>query len=136
MHATILDGEKVLWSSMAPDAEEVGRALWEAVRKHDVDGYELELGTPWDQPEAYARVSYPFRKPGQITAPTLFLCAEQDLNVPCEGSQQMYQALRTRGVPTRLVIYPGTAHTLTAPSHVRDRMQRSLDWYAVHLKRK
>lgn len=44
---TILDGEKVLWSSMAPDAEDVGRALWEAVRKHDVDGYELELGTEW-----------------------------------------------------------------------------------------
>jgi dipeptidyl aminopeptidase/acylaminoacyl peptidase len=69
-----------------------------------------------------------------LTAATLFLCAEEDLNVPCEGAQQMYQALRTRGVPTRLVVYPGANHSLTAPSHVRDRLQRSLDWYALHLK--
>jgi dipeptidyl aminopeptidase/acylaminoacyl peptidase len=96
--------------------------------------YEQELGTPWDNREAYDRVSYPFFKAGMITAPTLFLCAEEDLNVPCEGAQQMYQALRTRGVSTRLVIYPGANHTLTAPSHVRDRLQRSLDWYAAHLK--
>jgi dipeptidyl aminopeptidase/acylaminoacyl peptidase len=96
--------------------------------------YEQELGTPWDNREAYDRVSYPFFKAGKITAPTLFLCAEEDLNVNCEGSQQMYQALRTRGVPTRLVVYPGASHALTAPSHVRDRLQRSLDWYAEHLK--
>lgn len=96
--------------------------------------YEQELGTPWDNREAYDRNSYPFFKAGKITAPTLFLCAEEDLNVPCEGSQQMYQALRTRAVPTRLVVYPGANHTLTAPSHVRDRLQRSLDWYAAHLK--
>lgn len=96
--------------------------------------YEQELGTPWDNREAYDRVSYPYFKAGSITAPTLFLCAEEDLNVPCEGAQQMYQALRTRGVPTRLVVYPGASHSLTAPSHVRDRLQRSLDWYALHLK--
>ncbi len=96
--------------------------------------YEQELGTPWDNREVYDRVSYPFFKVGKITAPTLFLCAEEDLNVNCEGSQQMYQALKTRGVPTRLVVYPGASHALTAPSHIRDRLQRSLDWYAAHLK--
>jgi dipeptidyl aminopeptidase/acylaminoacyl peptidase len=96
--------------------------------------YEAELGTPWDNRAVYDRVSYPFFKAGRITAPTLFLCAEEDLNVNCEGSQQMYQALRTRGVPTRLVVYPSASHALTAPSHIRDRLQRSLDWYAAHLK--
>ena len=96
--------------------------------------YEQELGTPWDNRDAYDRVSYPYFKAGKITASTLFLCAEEDLNVPCEGAQQMYQALRTRGVATRLVVYPGASHSLTAPSHIRDRLQRSLDWYALHLK--
>ena len=47
MRCSILDGEEVLWSSMAPDAEDVGRALWDAVRKHGVDGYERELRTEW-----------------------------------------------------------------------------------------
>ncbi len=96
--------------------------------------YEQELGTPWDNREVYDRNSYPLFTANKITAPTLFLCAEEDLNVNCEGSQQMYQALRTRGVPTRLVVYPGANHSLTAPSHIRDRLQRSLDWYALHLK--
>jgi dipeptidyl aminopeptidase/acylaminoacyl peptidase len=45
----------------------------------------------------------------------------------------MYQALRSRGVPTRLVVYPGETHSLSTPSHVQDRIQRSLDWYDEHL---
>jgi len=43
----ICDGDKVLWSSTAPDVESVGRAIWEAVRVCDVAGYERELGTEW-----------------------------------------------------------------------------------------
>lgn len=98
--------------------------------------YEQELGTPWDKPENYARVSYPFFLADQIKTPTLFLCSEADHNVPCAGSQQMYQALKTTGVPTRLVIYPDASHSLTAPSHLRDRIERSLAWYDQHLNGK
>ena len=46
---------------------------------------------------------------------------------------QMYQALKTLGVPTRLVIYPGEYHGLTVPSYLKDRMQRVLDWYGRYL---
>jgi len=95
--------------------------------------YELELGTPWNNPEGYARVSFPFLHADRITTPTLFYCAEKDFNVPCLGSEQMYQALRSRDVPTVLVIYPGEYHPITVPSYRRDRMQRTLDWYEVHL---
>jgi dipeptidyl aminopeptidase/acylaminoacyl peptidase len=95
--------------------------------------YEFELGTPWDKPEVWKRVSYPFFKVKTITAATLFLCSQEDTNVPCIGGEQMYQALRSRGVPTRLVVYPGETHSLSTPSHVQDRIQRSLDWYDEHL---
>jgi hypothetical protein len=47
VRCTIRAGEKVLWSSMAPDAEAVCQALWDAVREHDAPGYERELGTQW-----------------------------------------------------------------------------------------
>jgi dipeptidyl aminopeptidase/acylaminoacyl peptidase len=96
--------------------------------------YELELGTPWANPEAYERVSFPFLHADRISTPTLFYCAEKDFNVPCLGTEQMYQALRSRGVPTRLVIYPGENHPLTVPSYIRDRMQRLLGWYDRFLK--
>jgi dipeptidyl aminopeptidase/acylaminoacyl peptidase len=95
--------------------------------------YELELGLPWREREAYDRVSYPFFNVDKITAATLFLCEELDANVPCIGGMQMYQALRSLGVPTRLVIYPGEYHPVTIPSYLRDRMQRSLDWYGRYL---
>jgi dipeptidyl aminopeptidase/acylaminoacyl peptidase len=95
--------------------------------------YELELGLPWREREAYDRVSYPFFNVDRITAATLFLCEELDANVPCIGGMQMYQALRSLGVPTRLVIYPGEYHPVTIPSYLRDRMQRSLDWYGRYL---
>jgi dipeptidyl aminopeptidase/acylaminoacyl peptidase len=95
--------------------------------------YELELGLPWRDREAYDRVSYPFFNVEKITTATLFLCEELDVNVPCIGGMQMYQALRTLGVPTRLVIYPGEWHPVTIPSYLKDRMQRSLDWYGRYL---
>ena len=65
----------------------------------------------------------------RIATPTLFYCAEQGFNVPCQGTEQMYQALRTRDVPTQLVIYPGENHGLTVPSYLRDRLERLIGWY-------
>ncbi len=95
--------------------------------------YNLEMGPPWKNPDAWMKVSYPFFKADRIKTPTLFLCSEADFNVPCAGAEQMYQALRTEGVDTRLVIYPGQHHGLTVPSYRRDRLQRYLDWFARYL---
>jgi len=94
---------------------------------------ELELGLPWRDREAYDRNSFAFLNADRIRTPTLFYCEELDLNVPCLGSEQMYQALRSLGVPTQLVIYPGEWHPVTVPSYLRDRMQRHLDWYGRYL---
>jgi dipeptidyl aminopeptidase/acylaminoacyl peptidase len=95
--------------------------------------YELELGLPWESARAWRRVSRPFLEAFEITTPTLFLCAEADDNVPCAGSEQMYQALRSLEVETRLVVYPGENHGLTVPSYIHDRLERSLQWYDEHL---
>jgi dipeptidyl aminopeptidase/acylaminoacyl peptidase len=95
--------------------------------------YALELGQPWRDRAAFEHVSYPFFHADRITTPTLFLCNELDDNVPCIGSMQMYQALKTLEVPTQLVIYPNEYHGLTVPSYLRDRMRRMLDWYERYL---
>jgi dipeptidyl aminopeptidase/acylaminoacyl peptidase len=96
--------------------------------------YELELGTPWKNFDVYARVSYPFLHADRIRTPTRFYCATADYNMPCLGAEQMYQALRSLGVPTELVLYPDENHALTVPSYLRDRMQRSVAWYDRFLK--
>jgi dipeptidyl aminopeptidase/acylaminoacyl peptidase len=91
--------------------------------------YDIELGFPWANRATWDRLSYPFLHADRIVTPTLFYCTQQDVNVPCIGSEQMYQALRTRDVPTQLVIYPGEYHGLTVPSYLRDRLERLIGWY-------
>jgi dipeptidyl aminopeptidase/acylaminoacyl peptidase len=91
--------------------------------------YETEIGPPWKSQEQWIKISYPFFHADRITTPTLFLGGERDFNVPLAGSEQMYQALRSLGVPTQLVIYPGQFHGITKPSYKRDRLERYLAWY-------
>ncbi len=97
--------------------------------------YEYELGSPWAHPEVWEKISYPFLHADKIKTPTLFLCGENDFNVPLLNSEQMYQALRTLGVPTGLVIYPGQFHGIRKPSYLLDRYRRYLDWYAKYIPR-
>jgi dipeptidyl aminopeptidase/acylaminoacyl peptidase len=92
--------------------------------------YENELGAPWQNPETWTRISYPFLHADRIKTPTLFLCGQNDFNVPLLNTEQMYQCLRSLGVPTELVIYPGQFHQLKKPSYIIDRCKRYLDWYA------
>jgi len=97
--------------------------------------YEEEIGPPWKVGlEPWIKLSYPFLHADQITTPTLFLGGEKDFNVPLLGGEQMYQALRSLGVPTQLVVYPGQFHGITRPSYQKDRMERYLAWYAKYLK--
>ena len=96
--------------------------------------YEAELGPPWKNPAAWAKVSYPFFHADRIKTPTLFLGGEKDFNVPIAGVEQMYQALKSLNVDTQLVVYPGQFHGLTTPSYLRDRMQRYVRWYDKYLK--
>jgi dipeptidyl aminopeptidase/acylaminoacyl peptidase len=67
-------------------------------------------------------------KSNKISTPTLFMCGELDFNVPCEGSQQLYQALKSLNIPTQLIIYPEEHHTLTTPTHILDSLKRDIDW--------
>jgi dipeptidyl aminopeptidase/acylaminoacyl peptidase len=98
-----------------------------------VNDYETELGRPWEHPDVWTKLSYPFFQNGRIATPTLFMGGEKDFNVPLLNSEQMYLALKARGVDTGLIIYPGQFHGLTRPSFLKDRAQRWLGWYDTHL---
>ena len=95
--------------------------------------YEIELGHPWENKAVWDKIS-PFYKVANITTPTLFMGGDIDWNVPILGSEQMYQAMKTLGRTTELVVYPGEYHGFTVPSHLRDRLERYLAWYAHYVK--
>ncbi|HXV60149.1 MAG TPA: S9 family peptidase [Vicinamibacteria bacterium] len=96
--------------------------------------YENEIGLPWKDIQPYLKISHPFYHADRIRTPTLFLCGEKDFNVPLLNSEQMYQALKSLGVETQLVIYPGQFHGLTKPSYLRDRLERYVAWFDRFLK--
>ena len=96
--------------------------------------YETEMGQPWKTMDRWMKVSYPFFKVEQIRTPTMFMAGEKDFNVPAIGSEQMYQALKSVGTPTKLVIYPGQFHGITRPSYRRHRLEQWVQWLDTHVK--
>jgi len=96
--------------------------------------YEQELGVPWKTQDLWLKISYPFFHMDRIRTPTLFMCGQLDFNVPIVGVEQMYQGLKSLGVDTQLVIYPGQHHGITTPSYARDRLERWIAWWGKYLK--
>jgi dipeptidyl aminopeptidase/acylaminoacyl peptidase len=98
--------------------------------------YDNEIGPPWNPKswETYQKLSYPFLHADRIKTPTLYFSGEKDSNVPMIGNQEMYEALRSLGIPTGLIIYPNEFHGIQRPSYQRDRYERYLAWYAKYIK--
>lgn len=98
--------------------------------------YNNEIGTPWKNLDTWMHVSYPFFQADKIVTPTLFIGGEKDFNVPIAGGEQMFQALRTLGIQTQMVIYPNQFHIFTRPSFIKDRQERWIAWFEKYLKAK
>jgi dipeptidyl aminopeptidase/acylaminoacyl peptidase len=112
-----------------------GEALNTSLYGHDQyqKDYETELGLPWQNHTLWDKLS-PFYKVEKITAPTLFMGGNIDWNVPILGGEQMYQALKSLGRTTELVVYPDEYHEFKTPSHIKDRLERYIAWYAHYVK--
>ena len=96
--------------------------------------YDAEMGQPWKHQDLWLKVSYPFFHADRIKTPTLYMGGDKDFNVPLVGAEQMYQALKSNGVESQLVIYPGQHHGISIPSYQRDRLERWVGWFDAHLK--
>jgi dipeptidyl aminopeptidase/acylaminoacyl peptidase len=89
--------------------------------------------TVYDDPAVYARSS-PLTFIKRVQTPTLVLVGERDLECPVPQSREFWHALKTLGVPTQLVIYPGEGHRISRLDHRRDILKRSLSWLDKHLQ--
>ena len=97
--------------------------------------YDNELGPPWKNLQLYIKMSYPFLEVDKrVHTPMLFMGGSSDMNVPLLGGEQMYEALKSLGRPTELVVYPGQFHGFTRPSFIRDRYERWMAWWDKYLK--
>jgi dipeptidyl aminopeptidase/acylaminoacyl peptidase len=89
-------------------------------------------GTWYEQPDRYIKMS-PLAHVGNVTTPELILHGEADIRVPTSQGYEMYHALKRKGVPAEMVVYPRTPHGPQEPKFVLDIMQRHIAWVAKYL---
>jgi dipeptidyl aminopeptidase/acylaminoacyl peptidase len=85
---------------------------------------------PWEDPAPYWKRS-PLSLVGNVTTPTMVVVGEEDYRTPVSQSEQYYQALQLRGVPTAFVKVPGASHGgFTArPSQSAAKAGAILAWF-------
>jgi dipeptidyl aminopeptidase/acylaminoacyl peptidase len=90
-------------------------------------------GTPWTAREWYERWS-PIRYVERVKTPIMITHGEQDRRVPIQQAEELYRALRKRGVEVTFVRFPREGHGITEPNHVIDLVHRQIEWFDKHLK--
>jgi dipeptidyl aminopeptidase/acylaminoacyl peptidase len=113
-----------------------GLSNWQSYYgENDIDEWMIPYfgASVYDDPAVYAR-SAPIDFIKNVKTPTLLLVGERDGECPAPQSREFWHALKTLGVETELVIYPGEGHVFLQPDHERDVMTRLLGWFDRHLK--
>jgi dipeptidyl aminopeptidase/acylaminoacyl peptidase len=87
----------------------------------------------YDDPGVYAR-SAPMTFIKRVTTPTLIVVGERDVECPPPQSYEMWHALKTLGVPTEMVVYPGEGHLFKDSGHKRDLFERANAWFEKYLR--
>jgi dipeptidyl aminopeptidase/acylaminoacyl peptidase len=88
-------------------------------------------GTPWqkDAPiQAYLEAS-PLLELHKVTTPTLVLVGQNDDRVPMPQSVELYRALKSNGVPTKLYIAPKQGHGWRELQQRLFKANVELDWF-------
>jgi dipeptidyl aminopeptidase/acylaminoacyl peptidase len=92
-------------------------------------------GYPWDGAnfDTLWRWS-PLRYVKNVRTPTLLLHGENDNDVHITQAEEMYTALRQRGIEAVLVRYPREGHGFTESKHRVDAAVRTVEWMDRYLR--
>jgi dipeptidyl aminopeptidase/acylaminoacyl peptidase len=93
------------------------------------------FGPPWDEAARNRMIRQsPLTWAGRVRTPTLFVHGEVDQRVPYEEGEQMYFALKRRGVPAKMIQYEGMPHGIRGHWNNVHRMLNELRWWETYLK--
>jgi dipeptidyl aminopeptidase/acylaminoacyl peptidase len=87
----------------------------------------------YEDPAVYEKSS-PIRFIKNVKTPTLLIVGERDAECPASQSYEFWHALKTLGIPTKLIIYPGEGHMFIDPKHQVDRLEQTVAWFDKYLK--
>jgi len=88
----------------------------------------------WEDYKTYEKHSAIYRIKN-VTIPTQVIHGANDLRVPFTQGQEFYVALKRKGVPTEMIVYPRTPHGPREPKLLMDVTPRILSWFEKHLRR-
>jgi dipeptidyl aminopeptidase/acylaminoacyl peptidase len=87
----------------------------------------------YDDPAVYEKSS-PIHFIKNVKSPALVIVGERDAECPAAQSYEFWHALKTLGVPTQLIVYPGEGHLFLEPKHQADRIDQTVAWFDKYLK--
>jgi dipeptidyl aminopeptidase/acylaminoacyl peptidase len=90
-------------------------------------------GTPWDNPEMYARWS-PNMFVKNFKTPLLVVHGEMDYRVPFDQGLQLFTALQKMGVESKLLEFPDEGHWILKPQNSALWYNTVIGWLDQHLK--
>jgi dipeptidyl aminopeptidase/acylaminoacyl peptidase len=99
-------------------------------------GFRFAYGLYGQDPAGWAAQS-PLSYADSISIPMLIIHSEQDWRCPLEQAQRLFVALKLRGGPVEMLLFPGEGHELSRsglPSHRVARFEAILDWFGRWLK--
>jgi dipeptidyl aminopeptidase/acylaminoacyl peptidase len=113
-----------------------GLANWESYYgENAIDQWMIPYfgASVYDDPGVYAKSS-PIRFIKNARTPTLVVVGAEDGECPAPQSFEFWHALETLGVKTQLVVYPNEGHEFSQPAHLRDVVERTVEWFDEFLK--
>jgi dipeptidyl aminopeptidase/acylaminoacyl peptidase len=86
-------------------------------------------GMPWEEFEHYWQRS-PLSLVGNMVTPTMLITGEEDYRTPISETEQLYQALKLKGVDTVMVRVPGSSHGIAGrPSRLVAKVDNIVAWF-------
>jgi dipeptidyl aminopeptidase/acylaminoacyl peptidase len=86
-------------------------------------------GPPWEELEHYWQRS-PLSLVGNVETPTMLITGEVDYRTPISETEQFYQALQLRRVPSVMVRIPGSHHGIAGrPSRLNVKTDYTIAWF-------
>ena len=86
-------------------------------------------GMPWEEFDHYWQRS-PLSLVGNMVTPTLLITGEEDRRTPISETEQLYQALKLKGVEVVMIRVPGSSHGIAGrPSRLVAKVDNIVAWF-------